>query len=166
MGKVLTFKKVLAATETARAKKKKVVATNGCFDLLHVGHVRNLKDAKALGDILVVGINSDASVQANKGPTRPIVPAKERAEVIAALECVDYVFIFSGRTPFSWIKKLRPHIHVKGGGSDIRRHPDFPTQKKIVEDSGGKLVLIPHHKGRSTTSLIGKIVQSGEKRKI
>ena len=156
MGKVLTFREVLAVTNAAR-KKKTIVATNGCFDLLHVGHIRNLKDAKALGDLLVVGINSDASVRANKGPTRPIVPARERAEVVAALESVDYVFIFSGRTPLAWIKQMRPHIHVKGGGEDIRHHPDFAAQKKIVQDAGGKLILLSHHSGRSTTNIIKKI---------
>lgn len=155
--KIHTFAEVLRLVEKDRRQGKKIVATNGCFDIVHVGHIRNLSDAKALGDVLVVGINSDSSVRKNKGPTRPIVPAVERAEVIASLRSVDYVFVFAGRTPFSWIRALRPHIHVKGAGADVQSHPDFPAQKKAVEAGGGKLVLIEHHNGRSTTSIVRKI---------
>jgi rfaE bifunctional protein nucleotidyltransferase chain/domain len=159
MGKVQKFEDIRKAIDAARKKGKKIVATNGCFDIIHVGHVRNLQAAKKLGDILVVGINSDASVRTNKDHTRPIVPARERAEVIAALDPVDYVFIFSGRTPFSWIKKLKPHIHVKGGGKDILSHPDLAAQRAAIEEGGGKFVLLPHHSGRSTSALIRKIIQ-------
>lgn len=150
--------------EAARKQGKKIVTTNGCFDILHVGHVRNLEEASCLGDILVVGINSDASIRKNKGPTRPIIGERERAEMLAALEVVDYVFIFSGRTPNTWIRKLRPHIHVKGGGKDSATHPDLPAQRCVVERAGGKLVLVTHHKGRSTTSLIEKIRKAGTNR--
>jgi len=163
MGKIQSFDEVLRATESARKEGKTIVATNGCFDILHVGHVRNLQDAKALGDILVVGINSDSSVRENKGDTRPIVSEEERAEIIAALEPVDYVFIFSERTPFLWIKELRPHFHVKGGGEDIRNHPDFAMQTQVVEEGGGKLILIPHYDGRSTSHIIRKIQEGNSK---
>lgn len=157
MGKVLSLEEVLEEAANAKRHGKTVVATNGCFDILHVGHVRNLAAAKKLGDVLIVGVNSDASVRANKGVGRPIVPAKERTEIIAALSCVDYAFTFAGRTPFSWIAKLKPDVHVKGGGADVRAHKDFPTQKEVVERSGGKLVLLPHHAGKSTTNIIRTI---------
>ena len=160
MAKVSTFKEVLKATEAARKNGKKIVATNGCFDLVHVGHVRNLEAAKKLGDVLVVGINSDSSVRTNKGDLRPIVSEKERAIVIAGLASVDHVFIFSGRTPFTWIQKLRPHIHVKGGGKDIQNHPDIQKQRDVVERVGGKLVFVPHQQGKSTTNIIEKVIKA------
>lgn len=155
--KIKSLKGVLQMAAAARKAGKKIVATNGCFDILHVGHVRNLSAAKKLGDVLIVGINSDASVRRNKGPSRPVVGERERAEVLAGLESVDYVFIFHERTPFSWIKKLRPHVHVKGGGKDIKNHPDFAVQKQVVQASGGRLVLLPHTKGHSTSALVRKI---------
>jgi rfaE bifunctional protein nucleotidyltransferase chain/domain len=157
MGVVLGFAEVLEAIRSDRAAGKRIVATNGCFDILHVGHVRSLQDAKALGDVLVVGVNSDASVRDNKSTDRPFNPEDERAEVIAALASADYVFIFPERTPFEWISQLRPDIHVKGGGEDVQAHPDFAEQKRIVEEAGGRLMLLPHHEGRSTTTLVEKI---------
>jgi rfaE bifunctional protein nucleotidyltransferase chain/domain len=155
--KVVSLPEVLREAAALRRSGKCIVATNGCFDILHVGHIRNLAAAKALGDALFVGINSDASVRKNKGPSRPIVSERERAEMLAALESVDYVFVFGGKTPFSWIKKLRPHIHVKGGGKDVLEHPDFPAQKKTLDAISAKFVLIPHSKGKSTSAIIGKI---------
>lgn len=151
--------------EAARRSGRKIVATNGCFDIVHVGHIRNLADAKALGDMLIVGVNSDSSVRKNKGPSRPIVPERERAEVLAALESVDYVFIFSGKTPFSWMKKIRPHIHVKGGGTDVQANPDFAIQMRVVDSYGGKLVLIDHIDGKSTSALIRKIKEEAPNQK-
>jgi rfaE bifunctional protein nucleotidyltransferase chain/domain len=155
MPKVSSFEEVLAATNAARKKGKKIVATNGCFDILHVGHIRNLEAAKKHGDILVVGVNSDASVRSLKGNLRPIVPGRERAELLASLGCVDHVFIFSGRTPFSWIRKLRPHIHVKG--ADVAHVPEYDDMRRSIEESGGTCVLIPLQKGKSTTNIIEKI---------
>lgn len=155
--KVLSLPEVLREVAALRKSGKRIVATNGCFDILHVGHIRNLKQAKTLGDVLVVGVNSDVSVRKNKGTSRPIVPERERAEMLAALESVDYVFVFGGRTPFAWIKKLRPHIHVKGGGKDVLTHPDFPAQSKTLEVLGAQFVLIPHSKGKSTSAIIEKI---------
>ena len=158
MNKVKTFKEVLKVAQTARKAGKKIVATNGCFDILHIGHVQSFMAAKALGDILVVGVNSDASVRTNKGDLRPIVGERDRARVVAALGAVDYVFIFNEKTPFSWIKKLRPDIHVKG--ADTKEHPDYPAQKRIIESVGGKFVLVPIRKGKSTTKIIEKIARS------
>lgn len=161
MGKVITLEEAIAVADDARAKGLVVVATNGCFDILHVGHARNLADSKALGDLLIVGVNSDASVKENKGEVRPIIPEQERAEMIAALAAVDYAFIFNDKTPFAWIKQLRPHIHVKGGGEDVRTHPDFAEQECIVAEAGGRIVLVPHHDGSSTTRIIKKIQGAG-----
>ncbi|OHA89211.1 MAG: hypothetical protein A2741_00250 [Candidatus Zambryskibacteria bacterium RIFCSPHIGHO2_01_FULL_43_27] len=158
MKKIQSLEKILYITNKARKRGKKIVSTNGCFDILHIGHIRNLVAAKKLGDLLIVGINSDSSVRVNKGSLRPIVPAQERAEVIAALGSVDYVFIFSGTTPFSWIKKLRPHIHVKGGGEDIKKHPNFWAQKRVIEGGGGKFILLRHIKGKSTSRIINKMI--------
>lgn len=158
MKKIIKLKDVVAIARVARRAGKKIVATNGCFDILHVGHVRNLQAAKKLGDLLIVGINSDASVRGSKGPSRPIVPERERAELLAALDAVDYVFIFGARTPFAWIKELRPDIHVKGGGEDIRNHPDFQAQKHFIEQGGGRFVLLPHVEGKSTTKIISRIM--------
>jgi len=157
--KIPSFAEVLRAAQKARKAGKTIVATNGCFDILHVGHIRNLAAAKALGDILIVGINSDASVRKNKGPSRPIVSERERAEMLAALESVDYVFIFKEKTPFNWIKKIKPHIHVKGGGKDVLAHPDFPAQEKVLKAIKARFVLLPHAEGKSTTRLIAKIAR-------
>lgn len=162
MKKIYTLAEIKKIVEKARKEKKSIVATNGCFDILHVGHVRNFEEAKKLGDILIVGINSDASVRNNKGPSRPIVPEKERAEIVASLKPVDYVFIFSGRTPFAWIHTLKPDIHVKGGGEDIKTHPDYPKHKDTVEKAGGKMVLLKHHDGLSTSAIIEKISRSNK----
>lgn len=157
MSNVKTFAQVLRAVQADRKAGKKIVATNGCFDIVHVGHVQNLENAKKLGDVLVVGVNSDASVQKNKGPLRPIVPAKDRAALLAALRCVDYVFIFGEKTPFAWIRKLKPDIHVKA--EDTKNHPDFKAQENTIKKTGGKFVLVPLVPGRSTTGIIETIVK-------
>lgn len=151
--------KSLAATEafvrSEKRKGKKIVTTNGCFDILHVGHIRSLMAAKALGDVLVVGINSDASVRALKGKDRPMVPERERAEIIAALEPVDAVFIFKEKDPRKWLAKLKPDIHAKGND----RNMDEIIEKDVVERGGGKIVLLPLQSKQSTTNLIKKIKQ-------
>jgi D-glycero-beta-D-manno-heptose 1-phosphate adenylyltransferase len=142
---------VLAAQ--VRARGGRVVFTNGVFDLLHPGHVRYLQDARALGDALVVAVNSDRSVRANKGETRPIVPEEERAEVVAALACVDGVFVFDEDTPARVITALLPDVLVKGD--------DWPEDqivgRETVESGGGRVVRIPIAPGYSTTALIQKI---------
>ena len=132
-----------------------VVWTNGCFDLLHVGHIRSFRDAKALGDILVVGLNSDASVRANKGDTRPLVHEAERAEVIAALEMVDYVTIFEQITPVAALARLRPDIHCKGAEyADGKRQV---PERETVLGYGGQIRFLPFHPGISTSELMERI---------
>jgi len=135
---------------------KKVVFTNGCFDLLHVGHLRILREAKRLGDILIIGLNADRSVKKLKGPGRPLVPQRERAELLAALEPVDYVVVFGEETPARLIAALRPDILVKGN--------DYASQivigREVVEQAGGKVVLIPMVRNRSTTRLMNKMRRS------
>jgi len=132
---------------------KRVVFTNGCFDLLHIGHVRYLQEARELGDALIVGVNSDASVRRLKGPGRPLTPAKERAEILAALACVDFVTIFGAATPLQLIRALGPDILVKGGDWAV----DTIVGREVVESRGGKVFAIPFVKNRSTTAVIGKI---------
>jgi len=153
--KVGDFASVASLVRREKMKGKKIVTTNGCFDILHVGHIRSLVESKALGDVLVVGINSDASVRALKGRGRPVVSELERAEVIASLKPVDAVFIFNEKDPRKWLAKLKPHVHAKG--SD--RNMDEIVEKKIVERGGGKVVLLSIKKGKSTTGLIQKIKQ-------
>lgn len=152
--KVKKLKEVLAAVRKARRRNLKIVTTNGCFDLLHIGHVRNLEFAKSQGDILVVGINSDKSVKSFKGESRPIVPEKERAEMIAALESVDYVFIFGEKNPVAWLKKIKPDVHIKGADRKLEEIAEAEILKKM----GTKLILMPLVKDKSTTRLLKKIL--------
>ncbi len=151
--KLKTLEEVAVIAERARKNKQKVVTTNGCFDIIHIGHVRNLEKAKSLGDILIVGVNADTSVRENKGKDRPIIGEKERAEVIAALASVDYVFIFKDKTPEMWLRKIRPSIHVKGRDRKLSQIIERETLKEI----GAKLVLVPLAKGKSTSAVIAKI---------
>jgi rfaE bifunctional protein nucleotidyltransferase chain/domain len=134
---------------------KKVVWTNGCFDLLHVGHVRSLREAKSLGDILIVGINSDRSVRGNKGEIRPFICQDDRAEMIAALESVDYVTIFDDATPAGILSELRPDIHCKG--ADYADGAKPIPEREIVLGYGGEIRFLPIHQGRSTTGLMERI---------
>lgn len=138
-----------------RSKNKNlvIVATNGCFDILHVGHVRSLQKAKKLGDILVVGVNSDASVKKLKGKGRPINTENARLEVLAALEVVDFVSIFNEETAEKFLEILRPDIYVKGEDYDLNEIPEA----KMVKNYGGKVIQIPLVQDYSTTSLISKI---------
>lgn len=153
--KIFSAIKLNPILNSLKRKHKKIVFTNGCFDLLHVGHVRYLKEAKALGDILVLALNTDESVQKIKGPTRPIVSLKERAEVMAALECVDYVTYFNEDTPFKIISLLKPNILVKGGDWKV----DQIVGADVVLKNGGKVKSIRYHPGKSTTNLIQKIIR-------
>jgi rfaE bifunctional protein nucleotidyltransferase chain/domain len=136
----------------ARAAGKRIVFTNGVFDILHPGHVRYLTAARAHGDLLIVGLNSDASVRRNKGPARPINPEDERAELLTALECVDAVSIFDEDTPGDIIRRVQPDILVKGS--------DWPADQIVgrdtVEASGGRVILEPVEQGYSTTSIVEK----------
>ncbi len=134
-------------------KDKKIIFTNGCFDILHIGHLRYMQEAAELGDILVIGLNSDDSVKRLKGPERPINNQNDRAEMLSALEFVDYVVIFDEDTPYELIKKIQPDVLVKGG--DYNK--DNVVGKDIVEARGGELKLLPFVKGKSTTNIINKI---------
>ncbi|MDI6827006.1 MAG: 3-deoxy-manno-octulosonate cytidylyltransferase [Armatimonadota bacterium] len=136
-----------------RLAGKTIVFTNGCFDILHIGHVRYLRMAKALGDCLIVGINTDDSVRQIKGPERPLVPELERAEVLAALEFVDYVSLFSELTPVKLILELKPDIHVKGGDYTIDKLPEADA----VRSYGGRIVILPLVEGKSTSRLIAEV---------
>ena len=151
--------KILSAEELNSFRKdnaqKKIVFTNGCFDILHVGHKRYLQQAATLGDILVVGVNSDASVRRLKGPTRPVNNEQDRAEMLSALGFIDYVVIFDEDTPYELIKKIQPDVLVKGG--DYK--PEEVIGKDIVEARGGRLELISFVEGKSTTNIIKKINQ-------
>ena len=139
--------------ETAKKDGKKVVFTNGCFDILHRGHVTYLNEAKRQGDILVVGVNSDASVKKLKGESRPINSEYDRAFVLDGLKAVDYTVIFGEDTPEDLIACLKPSVHVKGG--DYKKE-DLP-ETKIVESYGGKVVILNFIEGKSTTNIINKI---------
>jgi D-beta-D-heptose 7-phosphate kinase/D-beta-D-heptose 1-phosphate adenosyltransferase len=143
---------LVAEVGRRRQAGQTVVFTNGCFDLLHLGHVRLLRQAAALGDYLVVGLNSDASVRRLKGPTRPLNPEDARAEVLAALECVDAVTVFDEDTPLALIASILPDVLVKGG--DYR--PEQVVGRAEVEAAGGRLVLIPLIEGHSTSRLVGR----------
>lgn len=150
---VTSLNTILAAVRTYRRLKKRIVTTNGVFDLIHVGHVMNLTKAKALGDVLIVGINSDASVRKNKGKGRPIVPERERAQIVAAFKVVDHVFIFNEPTVHSWIAKIKPDIHVKGSDRTLSQ----VLERGVVQKNGGRVVLIPHTRLHTTTALLKKI---------
>ena len=143
----------VALVQTLRAQGKSVVFTNGVFDLLHPGHLRYLQHARSLGDALVVGLNSDRSVRANKGPGRPIVPEDERAEILGALACVDAVVVFDEPTPQATIEALQPDVLVKGA--------DWAEAaivgREIVEARGGKVIRVPLEPGYSTTGIVEKI---------
>ena len=132
---------------------RKIVFTNGCFDLIHVGHVRYLQEAKALADLLVVAVNSDRSVKNIKGPNRPIQLEYHRAEIINALKCVDYVTLFDEDTPFSLIERLKPDVLVKGADWANK----IIVGRDIVEQAGGCVKTIPYIEGNSSTALIEKI---------
>ncbi len=138
-----------------KAEGKKIVFTNGCFDILHAGHVRYLATARELGDVLVVGLNSDDSVRRlSKGPERPICSQDERAIVLSALSSVDYVTVFDEDTPYELIKKLKPDILVKGGDWPL----DQIVGRNIVEAEGGHVTTIPFVEGKSTTDIIERII--------
>lgn len=151
--KLKTFRRLVSLVSRDKKSGKKIVFTNGCFDILHVGHVRTLKKARALGDVLVVGLNSDRSVRQLKGAGRPLVGERERAEVLSALACVDHVILFSENTPERLIRTLRPDILVKGG--DWKK--EMIAGGRFVESYGGKVRPLNFVKGFSTTAFIQKV---------
>jgi rfaE bifunctional protein nucleotidyltransferase chain/domain len=158
--KIGTLDELAALRKTWAGEGKTVVWTNGCFDLLHAGHIRSLRDAKALGDILVVGINSDASVRAIKGEARPIIGQDDRAETIAALEAVDYVTIFDEADPIMALSRLRPDIHCKGAEYADGTRP--MPERETVLSYGGRIEFLPLHPGRSTSDLIQRISRAAK----
>ena len=155
MNKILDRNTLKNELDALGKKGKKIAFTNGCFDILHIGHVRYLREAKKTADILVLALNSDASVKKIKGEKRPLVPQNDRAEIMAALEFIDFVTIFDETTPLELINLLKPDVLIKGG--------DWAEDKVVGRDEikkwGGKLTLIPEIKGKSTTSIVDKIKQ-------
>jgi D-glycero-beta-D-manno-heptose 1-phosphate adenylyltransferase len=150
---VLSSENAVAWVDELRARRLKVVFTNGVFDLLHPGHLRYLQAARAEGDVLIVGINSDRSVRAIKGADRPITPEAERAELLAALACVDAVVVFGEETPAEIIRAVRPDVLVKGADWAA----DAIVGRDTVEAGGGKVVRIPVEAGWSTSSIVERI---------
>ena len=144
-----------ALARTLQNQGKTVVFTNGCFDVLHAGHVRYLTAARKLGDCLIVGLNSDASVQRLKGPTRPINQEQDRAEVLAGLYAVDYIVIFPDQTAEGLVAELQPDIYAKGGDYSVDRLPEAA----VAAAYGGKTILIPEVKGKSSSRIIAKIAR-------
>jgi D-beta-D-heptose 7-phosphate kinase/D-beta-D-heptose 1-phosphate adenosyltransferase len=155
--KIRPLEDLSAELAARRAEGARIVFTNGCFDLLHVGHVRYLRQAKRMGDLLLVGINSDASTRRLKGPSRPVQPERDRAEILAALECVDYVVSFDQDTPLALIERLKPDVLVKGA--------DWPVAeivgREVVEGTGGRVATISYVEGASTSALIVRICKAG-----
>jgi rfaE bifunctional protein nucleotidyltransferase chain/domain len=149
----LTLAEAIAFVDRSRAAGRRIVFTNGVFDLLHAGHVRYLQQARSLGDVLIVGLNSDRSVRVNKGPGRPITPENERAEILEALAPVDAVVVFDEETPYDLIKAVQPDVLVKG--ADWAE--DAVIGRDIVEHRGGRVVRVPLEPGRSTSAIIQKI---------
>lgn len=147
-----TWNEAAQMAKNCRSRGGIVVTTNGCFDLLHRGHVEYLSAARQLGDLLIVGINSDDSVRQIKGPTRPLNDENARAIVLSALKCIDAVCIFNEATPVEWLRVVQPHLHVKGGDWDPEKMPEFATLKEW----GGLVKVLPYVEGYSTTSLIEK----------
>ena len=154
--KLLPLDRAVEAVAELKRQGKRVVFTNGCFDLLHPGHTRYLAEARTLGDALLVAVNSDRSVRALKGPGRPILPESERAEILAALECVDYVTVFDDLTPRSLIARLLPEVLAKGADWG----PTEIVGREEVEAAGGRVVSIPVVPGFSTSALIESAVKA------
>ena len=155
MAEIIPIDQLKNRIEFLRSKNKdiKTVATNGCFDILHIGHIRSLQKAKSLGNILIVGLNSDSSVKKLKGKDRPINNEKNRAEILAALSCVDFVSLFNEDTAEKFLEIVKPDIYVKGGEYNL----DILPEAQVVKKYGGEIVLIPMIPNSSTTSLLDKI---------
>ena len=152
--KIVTLNRLIRIVEKLKKQGKKIVTTNGVFDILHLGHVKYLEQAKRLGDVLIVGVNSDSSVRHIKGDKRPINNKKSRIGVIAGLESVDFAFLFNEKDPRKWIGKIKPDAHVKAGDYEIGKI----IERDVVEKNGGKIIIAKVLKGYSTTGLIDKIL--------
>ncbi len=153
---IFSRKKLLKTLKELKKQKKKIVFTNGCYDILHIGHIKFLKKAKKYGDVLLVALNSDSSVKKIKGEKRPIIPQRERAEILSALEFVDLLTVFYEPDPYNIIKDIKPDVLVKGG--------DWPLDKiigsDIVKKEGGIVKNIKYIKGNSTTEIINKVLKN------
>lgn len=158
--KIRTLPELKILVENLKHQNKIIVTTSGTFDILHQAHIHVLQKAKSLGDILIVFLNSDASVQKNKGPDRPIIPEKERAEMLASLEAVNHIILFDEDKPLNLLKELKPHFHVKGGSFIEER---IKEERELLEIWSGKLKIFPLEEGYSTTSIIEKILQAYKK---
>lgn len=158
--KCLSWDDLLKVRAQARAAGQTVVWTNGTFDLLHPGHLSSLMQARALGDLLVVGVNSDASVRGYKGPTRPILTAEERCAMLAGLECVDYVIVFDEATPEASLARLQPDLHCKGAEYAPPHGRPVP-ERATVEGYGGRIAYLPLVPGLSTSALLQRIREKG-----
>jgi rfaE bifunctional protein nucleotidyltransferase chain/domain len=150
--KIKTIKEIEEIAGKLRKQKKKIVSCNGSFDLFHIGHLRFLQESKDQGDILIVGLNSDSSIKRYKSPTRPIVAQEYRADILSALDCVDYVVIFNETNPIKLIQAIKPNVHCNG-----EEYGEDCIESAIVKKNGGKIHLIKKLKGFSTTELIEKI---------
>ena len=157
--KIKTLKELVKIVKTLKKQNKKIVTTNGVFDILHFGHVKYLEEAKKLGDVLIVGVNTDKSVKQNKGDKRPINDEKSRLAVLAALESTDYVFLFDEKDPSNCLNKIKPSIHVKAGDYKLSQI----MEKDVVEQNGGKVVISKIEKNYSTTNIINKILSNYKK---
>lgn len=153
--KILTSKSLVAWRSSVRQRALRLVATNGCFDLLHAGHVTYLEAARNLGDVLIVGVNSDQAVRALKGSGRPVNEESDRALVLAALQSVDAVFIFQEQDAVNFLQLLQPDIYVKGG--DYSLDTVNQDERRLIESSGGKIVILAHVPGKSTTATLKKM---------
>jgi len=154
-GKILSLERLAAWRAELKQAGRVLVVTNGCFDILHRGHVTYLEAARSQGDALLVGLNGDAGVRALKGPKRPVNPAEDRAAVLAALQCVDGVCVFEEPTAMALLERVRPDIYAKGGDYTIDTiHQD---ERRLVERLGGRVVVLPGVPGRSTTALLARI---------
>jgi len=153
--KILTLDQLRAKSRRLRAEGKRVAATNGCFDILHVGHIRYLAAAQKLGDVLVVGLNGDDSVCQLKGEGRPVNRERDRAEVLAALESVDYVTIFPEKRATNFLRTAQPSVYAKGG--DYTTDTLDPEERAVLDDSGTRIKIIPFEKGYSTSELLARI---------
>jgi rfaE bifunctional protein nucleotidyltransferase chain/domain len=158
---IVTLEEAVKISRKLKKEGKKIVTTNGCFDILHIGHVRYLADAKKLGNVLIVGVNGDKSPYFKTKLGRPIIPEKERAEMLDFLKPVDYVFLFDDETPNKWVEKIMPDFHVKA--CDKAYGIEQCVERFSVEKSGGKVVLIPKVREKSTTGIIEKIIDTYSK---
>jgi rfaE bifunctional protein nucleotidyltransferase chain/domain len=153
--KIIALETLLPIVAKLKTEGKTIVTNNGSYDIVHLGHILGLFEAKRQGDILIVGLNSDASVRAYKSPNRPINDEKMRVRLIAALSCTDYVFLFDDLNPIAWLGKIKPHVHTNGAeyGNDC-------IEREVVEKNDGKIVLLPIVEGYKTTLIVERIKAS------